>query len=161
MKYVSNLLYEIIEDDKAKPERERIPIGVFRVDGGAKRFISMNSPDDDNIVSEMEQATAFKNITLYLPPTKDGKDMQVALSLTEVALNNKLSLHMQIQVDKHSGGKKIETFFLDISKATLIKRPYIVTLENRPMLKVERRFSVVRWGHGKLNNKNKMIFEDM
>ena len=161
MKYVSNLLYEIIEDDKAKPERKTIPSGVFRVDGGAKRFISINSPDDVNIVSEMEQAITFKNITLYLPPTKDGNDMQVALSLTEVALNNKLSWHTQVSVHKYSGGKMIEVFFLQISKATLIKRPYIVTLENRSMLKVELRFTEAHWGHGKLNNKNKMIFEEM
>ena len=160
MKYVANIVYTIIEDNKEKPEKADIPVGVFRVDGGTKRFININSPDDVNLVSEMEQATTLKNITLYLPPTKDGKDMQVALSLTEVALNNKLSLHMQVIVEKYSGGKKIEAFFLNVNKATLINRPYIVTLENRPMLKVELRFPEAYWGHGKMI-KNKMIMEIM
>ena len=55
----------------------------------------------------------------------------------------------------------IEVFYLQTIKATFIKRPYIVTLENSPMLKVELRFSEAFWGHGKLNNKNKMIVEAM
>jgi hypothetical protein len=97
-------------------------------------------------------------MTLYLPPTPDGKDMQVALSLTEVALNDKLSLQMQVIVDKYSGGKKIEAFFLVVTKATLIQRPRIVIKENSPMLKVELHFP--EWGHGKMI-KNEMIIEIM
>jgi hypothetical protein len=160
MKYVAILLYAIIEDDKEKPERANIPVGIFLVEGGTNREININSADDVNLVSEMEQAITHKNITLYLPPTQDGKDMQVALTLTEVALNNKLSLHMQLIVEKHSKGKKIEVFYLNMTNATLVQRPHIVTIENGPMLKVILRFPEAYWGHGKMIE-NEMIMEEM
>ena len=128
------------------------------MDGGANRFIKTSSQDDVNIAAELEQATTFKNIILYLPPTNGGSDMRAALELTDVAVD-KLKLLFYFAVEKHSGGRMIESFTLFANSATITQRPYIVGTGQ--MLKVELHFSEANWYRGKLNTQHQMKLEKM
>lgn len=154
MSYKCELHYSINEGDEYITGRTNIPVRFFQVDGGANRFIKVSATDDVNIAAEFEEAGAHKNVILYLPPTKDGNDMETALELTGVALDKKLSLNMSLDIEKHSGGRMIESFVLAENAATLKQRPFIVGSQ---MLKVELRLPAAKWYRGKPDKKNKNV----
>lgn len=158
MNYKAELNYVVIEGTEDKSNREDVPVRFFQVDGGANRFIKVSSTDDVNIAAELEQACTHKNIILYLPPTTDGGDMETALELTNVALDKTFSLYVSFNVEKHSGGRMIETFML-AGAATLKQRPFTVGSQ---MLKVELRLPAAKWYRGKTGKNNKIAhFEQM
>lgn len=155
--YKAELFYVVVEGKEDKSRREDIPVRFFQVDGGTNRFIQVGSTDDVNIAAELEQACTHKNIILYLPPTADGSDMETALELTGVALDNKLSLWVGFTVDKHTGGRRTESFFLS-GPATLKQRPFVVGTQ---MLKVELRLPSAKWYHGKADKNNNLSLKQM
>lgn len=157
MNYKAHLDYAVVEGKEDKSSRAEVPVRFFQVDGGTNRFITVGSTDDVNIAAELEQACTHKNIILYLPPTTDGNDMETALELTNVALDKKLSLYVGLTVEKHSAGKRIETFMLT-GAATLKQRPFIVGTQ---MLKVELRLPSAHWFHGKVDKNNKLHLNQM
>lgn len=60
-----------------------VPVSLIKVKGGAKRVVFLSSTDNIDLVSEIEQARSFKNISLYLPPTQNFE----WLDLTEIAVH--------------------------------------------------------------------------
>ena len=157
MVYKGEFGYTVIEGKEDISGRHEIPVRFFQVDGGANRFLKIGSADDVNIAAELEEACAFKNIILYLPPTGDGGDMETALELTNVALDKKFSLYISFSIEKHLGGRMIETFILT-GAATLKQRPFIVGTQ---MLKVELKLPTAKWFRGKRDHKNKLHMEEM
>jgi hypothetical protein len=157
MNYKAELSYVVIEGKEDKSTRDAVPVSFFQVDGGANRFLKIGASDDVNIAAELEEATTLKNIILYLPPTTDGRDMETALELTNVALDKKFSLYVSFNIEKHSSGRMIETFVL-AGNGTLKQRPFIVGSQ---MLKVELRLSTAKWYRGKPDKKNIVRLEEM
>lgn len=121
MKYKASFKYIVGEDgDELK---NTVPIYAFQVDGGANRNVRLKSTNDISIASEMEQARSFKNIRLYLSPTKDHKDMQTALDLT-AAVTKKLPLLTILDIRKYSGGKFIGGLWLNDPQSSIRTEPY-------------------------------------
>ena len=157
MNYKAEFSYVIIEGKEDKSVRDSVPVSFFQVDGGANRFIKIGVSDDVNIAAELEEATTFKNIILYLPPTTNGNDMETALELTNVALDKKLSLYVSFNIEKQSGGRMLETFVLT-GNGAIKQRPYIVGAQ---MLKVELSLPTAKWYRGKRDSKNILRLEEM
>jgi hypothetical protein len=99
-------------------------IGTFMVDGGASRAIRLKSASDMSISSELEQARQFKNISLFMGPTKSHNDMKTALELSDAAVK-KTVLSFEFEVQKESGRKTLEVIRLVDYGATIKKPPVI------------------------------------
>src|SRR5688572_27342691 len=110
MEYVSDFSYSVLEGEKRISRVDNIPVHSFMVDGGASRIIKLDSTSDISIMSELEQARSFKNITLFLSPNKNGSDMQVALELNNLYLGGK-SLVLTLFVERLVSGQVVESFF--------------------------------------------------
>jgi hypothetical protein len=133
------------------PTKEKDPgggtcvISSFSVVGGASRSINLDSTDDISISSELEQARQYKNITLFMPPTKDHVDMQVAMTLM-FAAEAKSTLSIAFIIKKQVKGKSIEELMLGCHDATLISTPYLVA---KHLLMIQFRLPTVILYHGK------------
>jgi hypothetical protein len=146
MKYFSDFSYSVLEGEEIKERGDNIPVHSFMVDGGANRIITLASTDDISIMSELEQARSFKNVTLFLSPNKNGSDMRVALELNNLYLSGK-SLVLQLFIERLANGQVIESFGLMEGHSRLKFLPYVVsknllTLHLKltdPMLNVGRR----------------------
>lgn len=156
MKYKAYFTYWVFEGDEQKLIRNNVPVNFFQVDGGAKRFIQISSTEDVSVIAELSEVTTLKNIILYLPPTKDGNDMETALELTNVALDKKLSLFAMLRIEKYSGGRMIEAFLMTTTGATLKQRPYVVGAQ---MLRVDLNLPAPELHRGKQSIKDKNMFD--
>jgi hypothetical protein len=143
MTYQGKFNYALQEDEDLVISRLNIPVQIFEVDGGADRNIKLGSTDDIGITSELEQARTFKNLTLYLPPTKDGTDMEIALQLSGF-YTRKESLRVAFTIERYSSGKMLEGLALLDGDATLKFSPYVVEKQllavhlNLPTAKIYR-----------------------
>jgi hypothetical protein len=124
MTYQAKFHYGLQEGDELKVSRFDIPVQIFEVEGGADRSIKLSSTDDIGISSELEQARTFKNITVYLPSTKDGSDMEIALQLSAF-YSQKESMLVSFTVERYSGGQMLEGLALLDAGATLKNSPYV------------------------------------
>ena len=124
MTYQAKFNYRVMEGEELATEKFGISVQIFQVTGGAQRSIKLSSTDDISISSELEQARAFKNVVLFLPPTKDGSDMEVALNLTNY-FELKKTLLMSLVVERYSSGKMIEGLALLDGEATLLASPSV------------------------------------
>ena len=102
-----------------------IPVSGFEVDGGASRTISLKTATDISITSELEQARMYKNITLYVPGTKDHSDMETAIKMSEAASSKKKFL-FSLWVERDVNKNRIEGLVLRDNTATVQKPPSIV-----------------------------------
>jgi hypothetical protein len=105
---------------------DNIPVHSFMVDGGTSRIIKLDSTNDISIMSELEQARSFKNITLFLSPNKNGSDMQVALDLNNLYLGGK-SMVTKVFVERFVNGQVVESFFFAEGHSKLKFLPYVVS----------------------------------
>lgn len=95
-----------------------VPVEHFSVKGGAKRLISLSATDDINLVDEIEQARRLKNITFFLPPTKDFE----WLDLTEISIHH-LPLLMVFFVSGNVGNTITHQFTLSCRNAEITDSP--------------------------------------
>ena len=95
-----------------------VPVASFAVKGGAKRIIHLTAADDISLVSEFEQARSFKNITVFLPPTKDFEWH----NLYEIAYHN-LSFSMTFFASGNVGKAVTNQFTLSCKNATITEQP--------------------------------------
>jgi hypothetical protein len=143
MNYQSSLSFVL--KDKETPKGGRCVISAFSVVGGASRSINLGSTDDVSISSELEQGRQYKNITLFMPPTKDHVDMDVAMTLMNAALA-KSTLSIAFIIAKRVKGKKIEELMLACDDTTLIRPPLVVA---KHLLMIELRLPTATLHHGK------------
>lgn len=113
------------EDEASTLVVGRALIRSFSVVGGASRTINLKKTSDMSISSELEQARQFKNITLFMPPTKNGSDMKTALDLS-VAANHKTVFNFSFEIQKVSGNTLLEDLLLVDLHMTMKKPPMIV-----------------------------------
>lgn len=106
MNYKAKLSYFVEDGDKEKFVRLEIPVYAFEVEGGANRSIYVSSTNDISITSEMEQARAFKNITVSISQGKNF-DARAVTELTEMA-NKEMTLNVLFGIERYSGGKMLE-----------------------------------------------------
>src|SRR5687767_10517348 len=85
----------------------KCPISSFSVVGGAYRSVNLDSTDDVSISSELEQARQHKNITLFMPPTKDHVGVEVAMTLAHAEMK-KSTLSIAFIIKKQLKGKILE-----------------------------------------------------
>ncbi len=96
-------------------------IRYFEVDGGASRTINLDKPEDMDIGSEMEQARTYKNIVVYLPPTKG---IEIALLSKHFVEKTGLKIALQISVSVGSTLiKRLELYENLTGKITSIPSP--------------------------------------
>jgi hypothetical protein len=126
VKYKSFLDYYYEFDDLLYNKGQSIPIISFSVEGGANRKIYLASSSDISITSEMEQARAHKNITLFMPPTKNHVDMEAAVELIGIALNKPADFGIDFWVEKRLGNNQLERLSLHEENPALIKRPTVI-----------------------------------
>jgi hypothetical protein len=125
MKYKSFFHFFVTDGNSNKFVNLDLTVDSFEVQGGASRVIDLKTTDDISLASEFEQARTFKNITLYLPPTSDHRDMEAALALTEIAIN-KSKVNVMVSVQRFEKAKMLEGLALIDQEATLKKRPQTV-----------------------------------
>lgn len=133
MIYRGYFSFYVFNNDELSVNRLDVPINSFEVIGGTVRRININSTDDISISSELEQARSYKNINLFLPPTKDSTDMETALSLTDIALSD-FNFGVMVAIQRCANGKLLEGLTLIDRGAKLKNRPRIV---GQHLLKVE------------------------
>lgn len=126
MKYKAFLEYYYEFDDLLYNKGRSIPIISFSVEGGANRKINLASSSDISITSELEQARSYKNITLFMPPTKNHLDMLAAVELTDIALNKPADFGISFSVEKRLGSNRLERLSLSAENPALIKRPTVI-----------------------------------
>jgi hypothetical protein len=146
MKYKSFFHFFVVDGDSDKYVNLNLPIDSFEVNGGASRVIDLKTTDDLSLSSEFEQARAFKNITLYLPPTSDHTDRDAALALTDIAIN-KLKVNVMVSVQRYSNSKMLEGIALIDQEATLKNRPQTIP---QHLLMVEINLPAVKMYRGKI-----------
>lgn len=103
-------------------------VDSFDVAGGANTRINLNSSDDISISNLLEQARSLKNLSVYLPYEPQKKvpiDMQAALEL-EGFYTSKTPLIVEVKIEKHSNGNKIEAIVLLDEGAALLFPPFIL-----------------------------------
>jgi hypothetical protein len=115
-----------------------VAISSFSVVGGWKRTVDLKATTDFSVSSEMVQALQYHNITLFMPPTKGGDDMQVALELSEYA-TKKTRIWFDFWVGKLVDGNLVESFRLYDFKALMKNPPQIVA---EGLLKIELSLSL-------------------
>lgn len=120
-----------------------VSVSAFSVVGGAKRFIDLTSTDDISLVSELEQARTFRNLTLYLPPATNFE----WLDLTEIAIH-KLSVSIKLILFGQNKSTTVQSFVLAIKGARISERPLKRTNGGKPVLEVKLTFSDVKLFHG-------------
>jgi hypothetical protein len=126
VKYKAFLEYYYEFDDLLYNKGRSIPIISFSVEGGANRKINLASSSDISITSELEQARSYKNITLFMPPTKNHLDMLAAVELTDIALNKPADFGISFSVEKRLGSNRLERLSLSAENPALIKRPTVI-----------------------------------
>jgi len=104
---------------------KKVSIHSFEVAGGSKRAVDLSSTDDRSIFAELERARSLKNLTLYLPPQKDGVDMEVVLELSGF-FKSKSSFISEFKIERHSNGKMLEGVVLLDQGAALLFSPLIL-----------------------------------
>jgi hypothetical protein len=134
--------------------RTDVNISSFSVVGGTSRTINLNSTSDFSISSELEQARRYKNITLFMTPTKDAVDMETALELTQCE-KNMTELEILLIVKKFSNGRKIEDLQMTANGA-IIYAPRVVVRQEL-MIQFVLLSNSVEVNHGKYNNREKLI----
>src|SRR5215203_2405173 len=107
MKYKSFFHFFVTDGNSDKYVNLNLAVDSFEVNGGASRVVDLKTTDDISLASEFEQARAFKNITLYLPPTSDHMDRDAALALSDIAIN-KLKVHVMVSVQRYANAKMLE-----------------------------------------------------
>jgi hypothetical protein len=133
-------------------------IQSFSVDGGASRTINLKSPTDMSISSELEQARQFKNLTLFMPPTKNHRDMETALQLSQAAVKKNL-IAINFSIQKIIGQTLLEMISLIDLGATVKMPPTIV---GNHMLKIDLALSKTRIAYDRPVKKGgDMVREEM
>ncbi|HEY0769542.1 MAG TPA: hypothetical protein VGD31_04350 [Sphingobacteriaceae bacterium] len=164
MKYKAKCHFAVWKGGNAELKGVDVPVDSFEVAGGAHRYIDIRSTDDISITSELEQARALQNITLYIPPTRDGTDRNVALSLTNIALSQTLiskifsPLLVVLIIEKFSSGKILESLLLKISEGSLKNPPYVV---GKQLLRVEISIRAARMLHGRIQGRRLLDYEEL
>lgn len=95
-----------------------VPINYFAVKGGANRLIDLTSADDISLVSELEQARKLRNITIYLPPSKNFEWMH----FNEIAFHN-LPLNFALFTSGNIGKTVTHQFTLACRNAGISEQP--------------------------------------
>jgi len=123
MNYKAKLSYFVEEADKTKFVHLEIPVYAFEVEGGVNRSIVIDSTNDIGITSELEQARAFKNISLWIAPGKSF-DARAVTELAEMAVKD-LTLNLMFGIERYSDGKMLEGLAL-IDRAAGVYAPQTV-----------------------------------
>ena len=134
------------------PERLDIPVHSFEVDGGANRKINLSSTNEIAISSEFEQARINKNITFYIPPTKDF----LALKLIDLRKNGPETFDITFVISMYSKGKVIQTLRISTDVAWFLRLP-APEGGTPPLLKAMVRFHSVQLLHGQYDPKRKKL----
>jgi len=103
-------------------------VDSFDVAGGANTRINLNASDDISISNLLEQARSLKNLSVYLPYQPQKKvpiDLQAAMELEGFYLS-KTPLIVEVKIEKHSNGNKIESIVLLEEGATMLFAPFIL-----------------------------------
>jgi hypothetical protein len=122
---------------------EFLPVSYFGVNGGAKRIIDLTSADDLSLVSEFEQARSFKNISLYLPSTKNFE----WLDLTEISIH-RLQFVMYFFTQGKIGQTITHEFTLGCKNAQIIDSPDKKTDGGKLVLQVRMSLPETTLTHG-------------
>lgn len=148
MKYKAYVNFRVLDGEESLFRNTDIPLAHFQVQGGATRVVNFKSTDDIMLIGELKDAQQHKNIVLYLPPTKDHKDMKAAMDLTAIAKEG-WDFVLSIVVERYSNGKLLEGFLLGINSAVLKTHPMIV---GGNLLLVEVKFEDSKLHQGKIVN---------
>lgn len=125
-----------------------IPVSYFSVKGGASRVIDLTASDDLSLVSELEQARNFKNISLFLQPTQNFE----WLDLTEISIHR-----LQFSMFFFAQGKIKETltheFTLSCKNAEIVESPGKFTDGGKgTVLRVSMTLPETKLTHGSIQN---------
>jgi hypothetical protein len=125
MKYKGYINFRVIDGEQALFRNIDVPLANFQVQGGATRVIDLAATDDISLVAEFKEAQSYKNLVLYLPPTRDHKNIKAALDLAAIAKEG-WDFVLSIVIERFSSGKLLEGFLLGINQAVLKTAPRIV-----------------------------------
>ena len=120
MKYKAYFGY--VDKNNYEVFKHYVKATAFSVIGGAVRKIDLSSATDIGVTSEFEQARQYRNIRIYMPPTSNGEDMEVAVELTNFAIKKK-SILFDFHVSKYTSGKLVEELNLLDENATIAEIP--------------------------------------
>lgn len=136
MKYKAYFSFYFHRDEETYLANENNPVQMLQVEGGTNRMIGFAATDDISLVSEMKQAQEFKNIILYLSPTKNHQDRKAALDLMEIA-NLQTDFEASLTVERfNNSGKLLEGIELLDAIATL-KYPPREAFKDTMMVSIE------------------------
>ena len=108
-----------------------LPLDSFSVVGGADRTIQLKSASDISITSELEQARAYKNITLFMSSEQNPLAMEAAVELITVAREKK-EIVISVVAQRLAKGQVVEEVSLSDFKATIRRSP--VVAENKRLM---------------------------
>lgn len=136
----SNNLTFLIEDKQGIPKPVRI--AAFSVVGGPERSIDLDSAAEKDIISELHQARAHKNITVFLPPGKDKREMELLFELMSLA-GNRAILTISFWYEKFTSRSSSE--MASLRGRALIEVP---TLVAKNLTMIEFYFKSVEFAFG-------------
>ncbi len=133
----------------------KIPVRSFSVKGGTSRSINLDSTDEFSLGNEFEQARTYKNIAIFIPPTKDF----TAVKLFTLRSSGIKFFTFFFEVDIHSNRVKTQTLILETDHAWLLNNPIPVG-NKEALLMLEVRFNEIHLLHGKRNQKSREIVQE-
>src|SRR5215203_1307636 len=107
MNYRAKLSYFVQDGGAQKFITLEIPAYAFEVNGGANRNIVLSATDDISLTSELEQARAFKNLTIWIARADKKFNWKAFTELKEIA-DKEISLNLLFAVERYSDGKMLE-----------------------------------------------------
>ncbi len=125
-----------------------LPVRSFSVVGGTSRSIDLDSADEISIGNEFEQIRTYRNVTLFIPPSKDF----TAVKLVTLRSSGLKFFTLAFTVDIYADGKRTQTLTFASSKAWLAKNPIPVG-NKEALLMMEVHFDSGAMLHGKLNKR--------
>jgi hypothetical protein len=133
-----------------------VEVSYFSVKGGAKRIIDLTATDDLSLVSEFEQARSFKNISLYLPPTRDFEWHH----LYEIS-HHGLPLSMAFFTAGNVGKTPTRQFTLTCENASISEQPAKKSNGGKDVvLMVNMSLPETKLVHGSLRHDGEFVQED-
>lgn len=122
-----------------------VPVAAFSVKGGRIRIIDLASPDEINLAEEFLQARNFKNVTVFLSPTKGFE----WLDLTEISIH-RLPVFSVFFAQGKIGETLTHEFTLSSASARIIEPPRKTTVSEKrlTLLRVAISLSDAKLTHG-------------
>lgn len=153
-RYEANLTYSFTKGDVITV-KAGIDIYSFSVTGGANRKIDLNSTDEMNIGSEMEQAKNLKNINFFLLPSQ-------GLVINDMGeyYSNKTPISIDFVVSVYVGKVMTKSLELNSETSAITTHPWKTGSDKKPLIIVETSIPDAKLKYTSRKSKNNIVEED-